>query len=198
MRYPRDRIVEVPGPRCGTRVLTRAIPSREKQRTFPISTAQRSIGKRRKFPATWKLKIASAAGMLLAIELCNITGKEKLTVDAIKRGIYQDKLLRRRRETLSSLKRLEGENAGFREDRQLDWIEQATRENVTRLVDLLNQSYSNELDSIQAALGRIRTGTYGACTACHRPIEKRRLDSFPESAFCSRCRVTREAFEKYH
>jgi RNA polymerase-binding transcription factor DksA len=126
------------------------------------------------------------------------TGKDGTTVDTIKLGIYQDRLVRRRRETLSSLKRLAEENAGIPKERQLDWIDQAVLETETRLVDRLNQSYSRELDRIQAALGRIQTGTYGACIACHRPIEKKRLDFFPEADFCSRCQDTREAFEKAH
>ena len=119
-------------------------------------------------------------------------------MDTIKLGIYEDKLLRRRRETLSCLKRLEDENTALTEQRQMDWIDQAARETEIHLLDHLNEEHAHDLELIQAALVRIHSGTYGVCRACHRPVEKRRLDYFPEAEFCSACQDTREAFEEVH
>lgn len=113
-------------------------------------------------------------------------------MDTIRMGIYHDKLLRRRRETISSLKRLEEENVGTTNGKQLDWIENSVARAGLPLVNRLNEDYSRELARIQAALGRIRSGTYGECLGCHRAIEKNRLDSFPEANFCSRCQQATE------
>ncbi len=119
-------------------------------------------------------------------------------MDTIKLGIYQDKLLRRRREILNSLRRLDKENLQVKQEKQLDWIDQASDETEIRLLDCLSDGYSRELTQIEGALDRIFKGAYGTCPACHQPIEKGRLDTFPEANFCSRCQETREAFEWYH
>ncbi len=114
-------------------------------------------------------------------------------MDTIKLGIYQDMLLRRRRGTLSCLKRLEEEIATLMQERQLAWIDQAVDETEIHLVDRLNEEHTRELGRVQAALDRIHTGIYGVYRACHQSIDKRRL-----ADFCSACQDTREALERVH
>jgi RNA polymerase-binding transcription factor DksA len=41
-----------------------------------------------------------------------------------------------------------------------------------------------ELDEVDAAVGRLERGTYGACLACGRPIAKERLEALPATRFC--------------
>ncbi len=93
------------------------------------------------------------------------------------------------------MRRLDEENAKLTEEKQLDWLDQASDENEIRLLDRLSEGYSRELARIEVALGRILTECYRLCLACHQPIEKGRLDTFPEADFCSRCQEIREAFE---
>ena len=116
-------------------------------------------------------------------------------MDTIKLRIYEEKLLRRKREIFKSLRRLDEENAEVTGKKQLDWIDQAVNESEIRLLDQLSESYSHELERIDVALGKILTGGYGICRACHQPVAKGRLDTFPEAAFCSRCQESREALE---
>lgn len=116
-------------------------------------------------------------------------------MDTIKLRIYEDKLLRRKREILNSLKRLDEENAEVAGEKQLDWIDQAANESEIRLLDQLSEGYHHEVERIDVALRRILTGDYGTCVACHKPISKGRLDTFPEATFCSRCQETRDALE---
>ena len=116
-------------------------------------------------------------------------------MDTIKLRIYEDKLLRRKREISNSIKRLDEENAEVMENKQLDWIDQAANESEIRLLDQLSEGYSHELERIDVALGRILSGGYGTCVACHQPIAKARLDAFPDAVFCSRCQESREALE---
>lgn len=63
-------------------------------------------------------------------------------------------------------------------------------------MDRLSEGYGRELGRIEVALGRILSGIYGSCLACHEPIEKARLDVFPETEFCLPCQEMRERFEK--
>lgn len=44
------------------------------------------------------------------------------------------------------------------------------------------------ITAIDAALSRIATGTFGACTTCGNPIESEVLAIDPESALCSACK----------
>lgn len=43
------------------------------------------------------------------------------------------------------------------------------------------------LNDIEAALQRMRLGTYGRCVRCGTPIELRRLAALPQAAMCMEC-----------
>jgi len=49
------------------------------------------------------------------------------------------------------------------------------------------------LQMIEAALARIRDGSYGNCIACHREIGTGRLQAVPWTPYCIRCQ---EEFER--
>jgi RNA polymerase-binding transcription factor DksA len=40
---------------------------------------------------------------------------------------------------------------------------------------------------VQAALDRIKDGTFGICLACEEPINKKRLDAIPYAPICISC-----------
>lgn len=109
---------------------------------------------------------------------------------------YQDKLLRRRRDILGTVKHLDEDNREITGRKHLDWLDQAWDENEIRLLDRLSDACLTDMGRIEMALGRMLAGTYGLCLACHRPIEKGRLDILPEAEFCVECQDTREGFER--
>lgn len=117
-------------------------------------------------------------------------------METIKVRRYQEKLLKRRTEILATVKRLEEENHEIVGQRHFDWVDQAWDENEMRLLDRLTDSYLQEMGRIEMALGRMLAGTYGLCLACHRPIERGRLETFPETEFCLGCQDLRERFER--
>lgn len=41
------------------------------------------------------------------------------------------------------------------------------------------------IDEIDEAFERLRTGSYGSCQTCGRPISGERLEVIPEASFCS-------------
>lgn len=45
------------------------------------------------------------------------------------------------------------------------------------------------LKQIEAALGRIKGGSYGLCLKCEEEISEKRLRARPESPFCSGCQT---------
>ena len=73
-------------------------------------------------------------------------------MDTIKLRIYEDKLLRRKREIFTSLRRLAKENTEMTGKKQLDWIDQAANESEIRLLDQLSEGYHHELERIDVAL----------------------------------------------
>jgi DnaK suppressor protein len=47
------------------------------------------------------------------------------------------------------------------------------------------------IEQVDAALARIEAGSYGACTACGKPIPEERLELRPFSATCVACTSAR-------
>ena len=56
----------------------------------------------------------------------------------------------------------------------------AERGEAERLATELQET----LDEVDAALGRLRDGTYGVCEACGKPIGEARLEAIPMARFC--------------
>ena len=44
-----------------------------------------------------------------------------------------------------------------------------------------------QLQSVNAALEKMKKGTYGICEQCKKPIEKEKLLAFPETNLCLSC-----------
>lgn len=49
------------------------------------------------------------------------------------------------------------------------------------------------LADVEAALDRMKDGSYGACHLCRRPIARERLEIVPQARSCARCQQVREA-----
>ncbi len=45
----------------------------------------------------------------------------------------------------------------------------------------------SRLDDIDAALNRMKEGTFGRCCACGEEIPAKRLDAIPDTRYCMRC-----------
>lgn len=72
---------------------------------------------------------------------------------------------------------LDSEKSVEDRDRALEEQEKERNESVLNLID---QS-QKEVDT---ALKKMERGTYGICEKCHKPIDKARLEVYPESRFC--------------
>jgi RNA polymerase-binding protein DksA len=51
----------------------------------------------------------------------------------------------------------------------------------------LAEAGANAIPQIEAALERIKEGTYGICDECHQPIAKARLKAIPYAHLCIHC-----------
>jgi RNA polymerase-binding transcription factor DksA len=107
-------------------------------------------------------------------------------MDTVAIKTCEEKLLRRKHEILPVLKHLEEESGSDKSS--FGWLDQASDQSEANLVNRLAACFERELQGIEIALSRIRIGCFGKCRACHQPIERARLDRYPQAEFCLRCR----------
>jgi len=108
---------------------------------------------------------------------------------------HEERLLTRKHEIAAVLANLRRDSEELTGNHHFDWVDQAWDACAARTVDRLTELYRTELASVERAIARIGSGTFGSCLACHRPIEPLRLNSFPQTEFCHECREFRESFE---
>lgn len=97
---------------------------------------------------------------------------------------YRTALMRRLHQLDTRLHAIEDE---LDMPRPHDWEEAATEREDDEVLERLGQSGVAEIARIQAALSRIREGSYGLCTGCGEPISVARLDILPETPHCRHC-----------
>jgi RNA polymerase-binding transcription factor DksA len=117
-------------------------------------------------------------------------------MDTIRMRKYQERLLKHRRQILSTVKRLDQQLREEHEQMNFDWADEVSDDNEIALIEELSDAHLAEVTKIDRALGRMLSGTYGLCIACHRSIEKWKLESVPEVEFCLHCRRARGVFKK--
>jgi RNA polymerase-binding protein DksA len=104
------------------------------------------------------------------------------------------KVLRDRRKAV--FREVEQAEAGLQfiaEDRESELEERAQEERLARLFDRLDLRGKREIEAIDAALERIRKGTYGTCARCGGQIAAARLHALPHAALCFDCARAAEA-----
>ena len=78
-----------------------------------------------------------------------------------------ERLLRNRRDALWREVASEEERlSAIAEDRESEWEERAQEENAARILDRLDERGKREIEAIDAALRRMREGSYGKCSSC--------------------------------
>lgn len=72
-------------------------------------------------------------------------------------------------------------------------------QNITErdLAFAIDEHDSAELNAVQAALVRVREGTYGKCMDCDQPIALARLQANPEAGRCVACQTLHERHRQH-
>jgi RNA polymerase-binding transcription factor DksA len=68
-----------------------------------------------------------------------------------------------------------------------DWEDRSSERQGDEVLESLGEVELAEVRRIDAALGRIGAGTYGACQTCGQDISAARLDLLPATPFCKKC-----------
>jgi len=96
----------------------------------------------------------------------------------------RETLLARRAEILG---RLAGINDRLDEPEDKDREEAATQTEDDQMLMSLGDLERAEVARIDAALDRVRQGSWGTCVKCGDEIEPKRLELLPETPFCASC-----------
>ncbi len=101
------------------------------------------------------------------------------------------RLLQMRRNQIFTLEQTEKSNALIKSGKQatgdIGDTDMGTDLAEQEVALILTNMESNELAKIDAALERIRIGTYGICEVCGERIAEKRLALTPEAACCTEC-----------
>jgi RNA polymerase-binding transcription factor DksA len=106
-----------------------------------------------------------------------------------------NRLTKRREQLLTTLRHLDDEQNQV--ERNTDWVDEAAYDSRVALLDGLRYDYQAEMARIDRALERIAHHEFGACTACHEPVDPKRLESVPEAEHCFACESFREEVEQF-
>ena len=93
-------------------------------------------------------------------------------------------LLQKKQELTERLGRI---SANLRRGYEADSKERAKEQEDNEVVDALGNEARAEIAKISAALQRLDSGDYGACTECGMPIEPGRLKVYPYADECIDC-----------
>ena len=97
---------------------------------------------------------------------------------------YEDQLRARLKELDN---RLHGIEDRLDEPADDDSEERATEREEDEVLEQLGVAGQAEIEMIEAALLRLKEGTFGTCMSCDGPISEERLDIIPHATQCKHC-----------
>ncbi len=101
-----------------------------------------------------------------------------------------DRLLQRRAQLLARMQRIALDQRREADPLSADFAEQATQREDDEVLERIGLSAQDEVRQIDAALLRLRAGSYGICERCGEIIDSQRLRVVPYAVRCSRCSAT--------
>ena len=89
--------------------------------------------------------------------------------------------------TDEALRRSQPESSGNLSNVPLHMADVGTENYDQEFTLSLIENEQATLEQVQEALGRVDSGTYGACEQCQEPIAKLRLQALPYTKHCIQC-----------
>lgn len=97
---------------------------------------------------------------------------------------FEKRLLERKTELQGRLQKIEGD---LEKPRDSDFAEMASERENDEVLEGIGSVGLDEIKQIDAALHRIKTGTYGYCVDCGEEIPEKRLEIIPYAVKCTDC-----------
>lgn len=95
-------------------------------------------------------------------------------------------LLARRAEIMEHLTEVEDQ---LDDEPPKDWEDRASERQGDEVLQALGNAEADEIKQIDAALARIKAGTYGECAKCGDDISAERLALLPATPLCKNCAI---------
>jgi RNA polymerase-binding transcription factor len=105
---------------------------------------------------------------------------------------YRKKLQARRDDLVKSIARTEEAGRQADEDTTVDLADKAANSYTKEFLFGQTDTDRVTLQLIEAALARMRDGTYGLCASCENEIQVKRLDAVPWTKHCLACQEKQE------
>jgi len=107
------------------------------------------------------------------------------------RDVFRSRLLAEKKHLQGHLKQIAADLATAEQNREGSLFgkreEGATEaQELEKRLDIEARTHER-LAEIEAALARMKNGTYGVCAQCGQPIERARLEALPQASRCLRC-----------
>jgi len=100
---------------------------------------------------------------------------------------YKKKLQTRREELIKTIARTEEEGRTADDDPTVDLADKAANSYTKEFLFGQTNVDRNLLALIDAALARIKNGTYGICGECEEELQQKRLEAVPWARYCVSC-----------
>jgi DnaK suppressor protein len=100
---------------------------------------------------------------------------------------YKKKLQTRREELIKTIARTEEEGRTADDDPTVDLADKAANSYTKEFLFGQTNVDRNLLALIDAALLRIKNGTYGVCAECEEELQQKRLEAVPWARHCVKC-----------
>lgn len=97
---------------------------------------------------------------------------------------FEKKLLDRRDELERMIAEIEDR---LDDPRPASFSEQAVEREDDEVLEIRGRAEHQEVQAIDAALSRIKVGSYGTCPNCQEEISIERLEAVPHAVFCRNC-----------
>jgi RNA polymerase-binding transcription factor len=113
-------------------------------------------------------------------------------MDKKKTESYKKRLMQKQEELLRLVTKSEQDGREADEEVTQDIADKAANSYTKEF--LFHQSDDNRrvLQLVKEALGRLKTGEYGLCVACHEEVESKRLEAVPWARHCIDCQEKQE------
>jgi DnaK suppressor protein len=105
------------------------------------------------------------------------------------------RLMNRRREVFKQVAHLEAEREELGQ-RNIEPIDEAQKEDLARLVHTLDERGREEIEEIEWAIDKMKSGSYGKCELCSKTIPFKRLEVLPATRMCRKCAQKYEEAQK--
>jgi len=137
--------------------------------------------------------------------LCLKRKEYVMSMDLLKYSLPGDILEKLKKSLLDKKKNLEDEEKNLvSEDVSLESTEEHSAEEEDQALvdserdrnDSTIRLIEESMKEVDGALKKIKDGTYGLCEKCHKPIDKARLEVYPEAKYCLECAPKEEAKEE--